>query len=179
MQADLFTTPDPHQETFARPGQPMKLEIKLENLYREERKNLLRKLWYMNPNNEDNEDVLQGAYIRAMRALHQYDESKASLKTWFKTIMISELWDQKRKRKRENSFVFEDIHDSPVEDPNSLDVSDQVERLIEARVANVEHRRVLVGRLVYGMTFDDITKLYGLPAASARKIVQRFRESLE
>lgn len=155
------------------------MELELESMFRKERKNFLRKLWYMNPRHEDNEDVLQNTYLRALKSLHQYDDEKASLKTWFRTVMISELWDHKRRTKRENSFTFEDIHDSPVEDPNSSDVSDLVERIIETRVDNREHRRVLIGRLVYGMTFEDVEKLYGVPRASARKIVQRFRDSLE
>lgn len=149
----------------------------LEEHFRVHQKRLLKTLFYIHPNSEDVEDVLQNAFIKALRSFPQYDSNKASLGTWFHRIMVSELWDF-LKKKRRRAILSQDIQEFPVEDPNPPDVQAEIERLLET-VSNEKHRKVLYNRLVLGMTYDEIEQILGTKANVCRVIVARFRWSLE
>lgn len=149
----------------------------LEEHFRVHQRRLLKTLFYIHPNGEDVEDVLQNAFIKALRSYSQYDKNKASLGTWFHRIMVSELWDF-LKSKRRRAILSQDIQEFPVEDPNPPDVTAEIEKLLET-VANERHRKVLYNHLVLGMTYPEIEKITGVKSGACNMIVNRFRWSLE
>ena len=85
---------------------------------------LLRTARFLTPREVDAEDLVQETMIKAMRAIHSFEDGTYA-KAWLMTILRRTHIDRMRKEKasRETLVLVEDVHDAPVVEsaPEELD----------------------------------------------------------
>lgn len=147
----------------------------LEKIYKVHYDKLFRKLVRIHPNRADCEDVLQNTFIKAFMKQAQYDPTKASMLTWVNRLLVTELWDFLRKKKKQPKFQDASLTNLLDEHDESfvLDLKEVI-NLVE----NPTHRVVLTAKLVLGMTYNEIAFVYGVTKDQSKKILQSFKKGL-
>ena len=144
---------------------------------------LFRLAYRMTSNEQDAEDVVQEAFLRAHRRLGQF-ESRSNFGTWLFRITANAALDLMRKRHRhEDSRAAEDPEGSeefpalPSIDPtpDRLLFSAQVGERVNAALARLSavERTAFVMRHVEGMTIEEIGGALGLGESAAKNTVFR------
>lgn len=146
----------------------------------------------MTSNEHDAEDVVQETFLRAYRALDQF-ESRADLGTWIFRIAANAALDLMRKRQRHEESRSpldprgsEDSPELPSADPTperlmfSAEVNDKVSRAL-AGLSAVE-RTAFVLRHYEGMSIEEIGGALGLKQSATKntifRAVQKLRREL-
>lgn len=119
------------------------------------------------------EDIVQEAYLRAVKYEAAYDVNKASYKTWFNRIMFNVLREMQDKHKitdelNENSAIVVDLS---YED--SLYILKEIRRL-----KNKSHQEVLMLFYKLGYTTKEISQITSFTQTNITTILKRFRERL-
>jgi RNA polymerase sigma-70 factor (ECF subfamily) len=129
-------------------------------------------------NNDEIDDVMQQAYLKAYRALARF-RGDGALATWLYRITYNVCMDHLRRR-RATGWPAGDEADEPVwEGPNPGDVAADRSVVAEALAAlNAGHRAVVL--LVDGQGFDyaEAGRLLGLPAGTVASRLSRARADL-
>lgn len=132
-------------------------------------------------NDDETEDALQDAYLRAWRALHGF-RSEARLSTWLVRIVINEALG--RLRRRGADVIPLDLHgpdddeetlerampDDPDQRPDRVAQRAQMRRLMEARIDSLPDafRTVFMLRAVEEMSVEEIGAALQIPEATVR-----------
>lgn len=134
----------------------------------------------LHPN--DAEDLTQETFIRAYRALRDYERQRIEdlhLRGWIWTIALNLGRNHARDRgRRPKPVILEDIH--AVEDPEPVD-----EVAWDARLAQLpfSQRTAVVLRHIVGLTYEEIASATGRPQGTVKTDVhrglQRLRTILE
>jgi len=157
-------------------------------------RNLFRLAYRMTGHQQDAEDVVQEAFLRAYRQLSKFDD-RASFGTWLYRIAANCSLDLIRVRKRRSEHQ-EPAPEEGMPDPiQSLpDAAPTPDRLamsgeVEAKVSNVLNglsemeRTAFVLRHYEGMCIDDIGRTLGVQPNAAKhsifRAVQKLRRALE
>lgn len=147
----------------------------LEEFYKAERDNLLRRLSYGAGSPEAAEDVLQEAFLRALVYQATFDSTKKELGAWFSTILKNTLRDFKR---AEWLFGMGEEFNEDLYDPQEMPIneSELVKRIYELVDEKEDHHQEIL--LLY---FDkhyshiDIHNITGIKHATIRQVVGRFK----
>ncbi len=119
-------------------------------------------------NEDDAEDVLQDAFIKAFQKLHQY-KGEVSFGAWLKRIVVNKCLDHIKSRKmqyaeiHENTLHIVEDEDWTVEESVSID---EVKKAMEDLPD--KYKYVVKLFLVEGYDHQEISKILGLREATCR-----------
>lgn len=148
----------------------------------------------MTRNASDAEDLVQEAYVRAFRSLHQFTEG-TNLRAWLFRILTNTYINDYRRRQRrptsasldgiEEFYLYDHLVDSRVhpEDERPEDVVlqqltvDDVTRSIESLPA--EFRQVVLLADVEGFAYREIAEIVGIPVGTVMSRLFRARRRLQ
>lgn len=123
------------------------------------------------------EDILQDAFIKIFKSIHQFDDAKGSLEGWMRKIVINTAL-KKLKRK----FVKEEVPVEAFQDPlllpsiyEQMDAED-VMRLIAALPDG--YRQVFNLYVIEGYSHKEIASLLGIGETSSRSNLSRAKTIL-
>jgi len=135
-------------------------------------------------NDDETQDALQEAYLRAWRALGSF-RSEARLSTWLVRIVVNEALGRLRRRGSaqiipldagadapESADVLEEtaLQADPDEQPERQAMRSEVRHLIEARIDALPEtfRTVFVLRAVEDLSIEEVATALGIPEATVR-----------
>jgi len=143
-------------------------------------------------NDDEAEDALQEAYLRAWRAIGSFRE-EARLSTWLARIVINEALGRLRKRARAGVVVpfaaaepgeacreEEAMADPTAEPPEAAAMRGELRRFLERRIDELpaQFRTVFILRDVEEMTVEETAECLDIPAATVRTRAFRARALL-
>ncbi len=144
-------------------------------------------------NDDDTQDALQEAYLRAWRALATF-RADARLSTWLVRIVVNEALGRLRRDVAQparvvplNASVDTDgdtlemqMHANPDEQPEPLALRAQIRQQIEARIDRLPDafRTVFMLRGVEEMSVEEVALVLGIPEATVRTRFFRARSIL-
>jgi RNA polymerase sigma-70 factor (ECF subfamily) len=155
---------------------------------------LYRTALRMTRNASDAEDLVQEAYLRAFRSLHQFTEG-TNLRAWLFRILTNTYINEYRRRQRrpssssldgiEEFYLYDHLIDSPVqpEDERPEDVVleqltvDHVTQAIDALPE--EFRQVVLLADVEGFSYREIAEIVGIPVGTVMSRLFRGRRRLQ
>jgi len=150
-------------------------------LYEEEKDNLVYFISEATGNEEDAEDIIQEAFLKA---LLRYEQCESNPKSWLFTIVWNTARDRLRSKNREKTLItrplykhFKEMEPTYNDDPDEDHMKLEVKRLIKKEPY---HRRgVLEAHFLYGKSEGQILKMYkGLTVDRIRGIIQYFRRRI-
>jgi len=148
---------------------------------------LFRVAYRLTGNEQDAEDAVQEAFLRAFRRLDQYDE-RAKLSSWLHRIAANCAYDLLRARKRRGEDPWPDQGDeraSPVEfvapgpRPDRLVESGEVRRRVTAAMARMsaQEKAAFVLRHFEGLSIAEISQALQLdPSATKQSVLRAVRK---
>jgi RNA polymerase sigma-70 factor (ECF subfamily) len=144
-------------------------------------------------NHADAEDMAQEIFLKAYRALPQF-ERKSTFSTWLYTIATNHCLNQLESRRRRprlqemNESPWTEGNPRPLEDrvsdptPGADRVVEQADlrRLIQAELLRLTpgHRAILVLRDIQGLSYEEVGGLLGLSPGTVRSRLHRARMEL-
>jgi RNA polymerase sigma-70 factor, ECF subfamily len=155
---------------------------------------LYRTALRMTRNPSDAEDLVQEAYLRAFRSLHQFTEG-TNLRAWLFRILTNTYINDYRRRQRrptsasldgiEEFYLYDHLVDSPVQpgDERPEDVVLQqltVDDVIQAiESLPEEFRQVVLLADVEGFAYREIAEIVGIPVGTVMSRLFRARRRLQ
>jgi RNA polymerase sigma-70 factor (ECF subfamily) len=143
---------------------------------------LYKTAYYMLGNEQDARDATQDALIRICRNITKY-ETKATFRTWTKTIVTNLCIDQIRRRKEAVSIEASELI---VRLPEQQQVEHQVmlhqmKRDVAAAVNQLDeqYRAVIVLRYVNQCSYEEISETLGLPLNTVKSNLFRAKTKLQ
>lgn len=123
------------------------------------------------------EDLTQETFIRAYRALREYESRRIEelqLRGWIWAIALNLGRNHARdRRRRPQPAILEDVHG--IEDPEPVDVAAWNTRL---RRLSIPQRTAVVLRHVVGLSYEEIAEATGRPRGTVKADVHRGLERL-
>ena len=175
-------------------GLPPDVRARLEQQALEHIDALYRTAVRMTRNPSDAEDLVQEAYLRAFRSLHQFTEG-TNLRAWLFRILTNTYINEYRRRQRrptsasldgiEEFYLYDHLIDSPVQ-PGDERPEDQV--LAQLTVDDVtraieelpeEFRHVVLLADVEGFAYREIAEIVGIPVGTVMSRLFRARRRLQ
>lgn len=150
--------------------------MSLEQLYRDNRSVYVTTIKRYVDCHDTAEDVVQEAFIKAMKSFPTYNPQKGSLRTWFNKVLFSVLWDLKRKNKRQPPLLDIDDFVMLVEERPDADVIFYLAKI--KAVKNDKHRLILTSYYILGYKLDEICEMFDENKENLHKIIQRFKKLL-
>lgn len=137
---------------------------------------------------EDAYDAAQEVFIRVYKNIDSFQE-KSSFTTWLYRITSNICSDILRKRQRNTNVVsisqiYDDSKDADLRDegPQPEEVAEMTERQRAVRDAiselNSDYKAVITLCDIEGMSYDEISKVLGVPAGTVKSRINRARNSL-
>lgn len=135
---------------------------------------------WLTKNEADAEDVVQDAYVRALRFFSSLRSEDA--RSWLLTI-VRNTWYGRFARASGVNQVYEDkAHDRPDEnlDPEGLAVQQQEVERVQRAVQELpaDFREVIVLRELEGLSYKEIAAVVGIPIGTVMSRLARARERL-
>ena len=134
-------------------------------------------------NEQDANDVVQEAYIRAWRSIGKF-RGESQFSTWLYRITANAAATQTKRRRRHRTETLDDVRDPADErleaQPAMMaETSESASRLAHA-VEDLPDtlRSVVVLKDVYGLTHEDIAEELGISVAAAKVRLHRGRRRL-
>lgn len=130
---------------------------------------------------ENAEDVLQEAFLRALRYKDSFNPDIRKFETWFNAIAKRALYDLKRENLKQGmtSLLEEPLAEEVVlVDGFDQKLASEIEGLIKAK-RNPEHRSILYLYFIRGYKPSDIVKIADTSNKTIRQIVWRFRQEVK
>ncbi|MCL2455913.1 MAG: RNA polymerase sigma factor [Defluviitaleaceae bacterium] len=147
----------------------------LENVYDEYFAKIYNHLYYRVLSKDLSDDLTSDVFLKVVKNLDGFDETKASFKTWIYTIANNTLIDYYRRRKNEAGFLEES--DEPVchfDEQSGIFKSEEL-RLLHDALSTLDERTREVVSLKYNaeMSIRDIAKLIGINESTASTLHTR------
>lgn len=151
---------------------------------------LYRTALRMTRNPSDAEDLVQEAYLRAFRALHQFTEG-TNLRAWLFRILTNTYINEYRRRQRrptssslddiEEFYLYDHLVDSPVQRPEDVVVEQLTIDNVIAAIESLpeEFRQVVLLADVEGFAYREIAEIVGIPAGTVMSRLFRARRRLQ
>ncbi|HVH62117.1 MAG TPA: sigma-70 family RNA polymerase sigma factor [Candidatus Dormibacteraeota bacterium] len=132
------------------------------------------------------QDLVQEAYLRALRYQHSY-QAGTNMKAWLFAIMRNLFWDRFKGRKEDVSLddVGEFVLFKKLRDEGAKPESDVLDRIAATEVvAAVDklpplHREVVVLVDVEGFSYKDAADALGVPIGTVMSRLHRARQQLQ
>lgn len=119
-------------------------------------------------------DLTQDTFVTVLRALNQFDESKASFKTWLKRIAHNKVVDYQRSRQHREDLLTAVLEDNEKESPNVLEdaainhmMSLEVDEMLKREPEEV--RRIFNLKVKEGYTFWQISQMLGISESTVKR----------
>jgi len=122
----------------------------------------------------DVQDVLQEAFIRIFRNLHQFDRSKGRVQTWATKIAVNAAITQGMRDSKRKSLL--EPHHATSEEPEVLRQLDEQALLQRLKALPRENYEVLLLYAVDGYSHDEISVLLDITAVTSRKRLSRAKQ---
>ena len=132
-------------------------------------------------NHQDAEDMTQDSLNTLVSKWDTFDESKASVKTWFLTIVRNRTIDYMRKKKPKfNPDILDQSCDSKTETPQQhIEASERQATVRETIVALPQNQRELILlRDYHGLKYAEIAQLLDVPMGTIMSRLSRVRKQL-
>ena len=134
-------------------------------------------------NEQDANDVVQEAYIRAWRSIGKF-RAESQFSTWLYRITANVASSFTARRKRLRTDVLDDAHEpvderaeaQPAAMAESAEVAGRLAEAVEALPDTL--RSVVVLKDVYGLSHEDIAEELGISVAAAKVRLHRGRRRL-
>ena len=127
---------------------------------------------------EDAEELVQDTFVRALRSLNQYDEGRASMRTWLTRIAYNEVMRYHETRKNVPTMVpLNEQQDNTPETSDDDRRRDMLEQAI--RRLSKDDRMLVSMRYADGLSIRDIAFITGMKEQSLPVRMQRIREKLK
>jgi RNA polymerase sigma-70 factor, ECF subfamily len=155
---------------------------------------LYRTALRMTRNASDAEDLVQEAYLRAFRSLHQFTEG-TNLRAWLFRILTNTYINEYRRRQRrpasasldgfEEFYLYDHLVDSRVQPPDERPEDVVLERLtvgdVTAAIESLpeEFRQVVLLADVEGFAYREIAEIVGIPVGTVMSRLFRARRRLQ
>ena len=123
---------------------------------------------------KDVQDVLQEAFIRIFRSLHQFDRSKGRFQTWATKIAVNAAITQGM-RDSKRRLSLESDHEIS-EEPEVLRQLDEEALLQRLKALPNEYYKVLLLYAVDGYSHDEIAVLLDITVLTLRKRLSRAKQ---
>ncbi len=142
---------------------------------------VFRLAYRMTGNEHDAEDVVQEAFLRAYRRLHQYDQ-RARFSSWLHRIAANCAYDQLRARGRRDEDPWPEGPDATAADfpaadpaPDRLVMSAEVKQRVTVAMSRMsaQEKAAFVLRHFEGMSIAEIGEALDLEASAAKQSVLR------
>lgn len=158
----------------------------LGNLFKQYRRRLVNMLTHMLKDHDEAEDVVQEAFIKALRGLHQF-RGDATLYTWLASISINTAKGvlQKRKRKLNTAWsahavALPDVDEDERTDlvtPEDVCACGELVAIVGAAFANMrpEHEIAITLHEVDGLSYQEIAVAMGSPIGTVRSRIASAR----
>lgn len=129
-------------------------------------------------NREDAEEALQDAFLRAYRALGQYQE-RERFAAWLYRIVVNQCRSVLSQRRREESALV-DVDPALAALPGADVAGEQAGERLHALLAclPVDQREALVLKYMEDMTFEEMSALTGAGVSALKMRVRRALERL-
>ena len=138
---------------------------------------------WLTKSDADAEDVVQDAYVRALRFFSSLRSDDA--RSWLLTIVRNTWYGRFPHARGANQVtVYDDvIHDRPADglDPEALMLQQQVIEKVQRAVQELpsDFREVIVLRELEGLSYKDIAAVAGIPIGTVMSRLARARERLQ
>ena len=136
----------------------------------------------MTKNASDAEDLVQEAFLRALRSFDTFTRGRDA-RAWLLQIVRNSCytWLQKNRPSELMAEFDEEVHHRPSADPERLAIqSNQREVLMKALESlPARSREVLVLRELEGCSYKEISEITGLPMGTVMSTLSRARERLQ
>lgn len=141
-------------------------------------------------NEEDANDLVQEAYLKAFRFIDKYIQG-TNAKAWLFKILKNAFINQYRKKvKRPNKVDYEDIISyQDADDASYAEFTDLREELFESMMGDevtvaintlpIDFRTVILLCDVEGFTYEEIAKIIDIPIGTVRSRLHRARNMLK
>jgi RNA polymerase sigma factor (sigma-70 family) len=159
------------------------MKNELEKYYRKNKDRHVGTIRKIVHNPEDAEDIVQGAFLRALTYLPSYDPNRAPLGNWFTRILFNNMSATLRIKKRLPTICIDHIP-ALESDDNTEKALENLETLLFINesiknIKNEDHKKMVYLYYIEGLTYSEISKIYRTPESNVRKITLRFRETLQ
>jgi len=140
---------------------------------------LMKIAWRYTKDIDHAQDVVQDAFVRIFHALDSFDESKAPLVTWMKTICIREAIGFLRKHKKFN--WTDELSENLLSTDEELMAGewDTEEILLRIESLSDEHKTILMLYYFDELSHKEIAALLNIKEVSSRSRLLRAREILK
>jgi RNA polymerase sigma-70 factor (ECF subfamily) len=155
---------------------------------------LYRTALRMTRNPSDAEDLVQEAYLRAFRSLHQFTEG-TNLRAWLFRILTNTYINEYRRRQRrptssslddlEEFYLYDHLIDSRVQPADERPEDVVLQRLTHDDVIaaieslSEEFRQVVLLADVEGFSYREIAEIVGIPVGTVMSRLFRARRRLQ
>ncbi|PCE32765.1 sigma-70 family RNA polymerase sigma factor [Burkholderia ubonensis] len=137
-------------------------------------------------NDQDAQDIVQEAYVRAFRFIDRFDGDDA--RAWLLSIVrnVFFTWYRQNRRRTAESLSLDDDDAAPVLSdegclsPETLLMRAQDRRQVVKALESlsVEHREVVVLREIEGLSYKEIASIVGVPIGTVMSRLGRGRRQL-
>jgi len=138
---------------------------------------------WLTRNEHDAEDVVQEAYLRALKFFHKFHGSDG--RPWFLTIVRHTCYSWlKRNKSPELSYEFDEalhLREADESDPESSLLRNTQQQLIAQAMEKlpVEFRQVMVLRELEELSYKEIAAVAGIPVGTVMSRLTRARKKLQ
>jgi len=133
---------------------------------------------------EDNEDLEQEVYLKALRARDKYKD-KGKFLNWISTIAYNVSRDYLKSAKKRYETGFEDeseIHlikdKGAIPDERLIQKERQAKIISAINSLNKKHRETLVLSEIYNMTYEEVAKKAGCPVGTVKSRIYNAKKEL-
>ena|SRR5438874_341210 len=140
---------------------------------------------YLTRNDHDAEDVVQDAYLRALRYFDGFRGEASNARAWVLAIVrnTAYTWRRRQHSDTHGTEFNEQLHSDSVADEQpetALLKHDATESLTRAlNRLPIEFREVIVLRELEGLSYKEISDVAGVPVGTVMSRLSRARERLQ
>lgn len=151
-------------------------------------KTVYREIYIKTSDEELSLDLTQETFISVLRALHQFDEKKASFKTWVVRIAQNKVIDFRRSRQNHEALMTEVLEGYDKAGNENVE-ENVINRIAGGRVQSIlekqdkELQTIFTMKAQEGYTFSEISQKTGISVGAAKnryyKFVKEIRKELQ
>ncbi len=149
-------------------------------------KDYAMKICYRYQNNlEQVEEIMNEGFIKLFKSIHQFEESRhadilASLKGWFKRILVNTCIDYYRKNASSinGQMLSEDTENIADKQETGIDRLSYKEIIEAIRLLSPAYRTVFNLFVIEGLTHEEISNQLGISIGSSKSNLSKARENL-
>jgi RNA polymerase sigma-70 factor, ECF subfamily len=143
-----------------------------EALFRQYEKLVFKNAYLIIGNKEEAEDVLQQVFTSVWKSRKTYDPVKGKFTTWLHRITVNECMRKQHKKHNQSAAILNYIDPSDMKESEpgeALMKKEQCEKVMNAvNQLDNKHRSILVLRYFNELSYDDISRVAGIPLGTVK-----------